>query len=184
MANHVINVGQWLLDSGERRAIHLQKIAYFGQVWSLVWTGRPLVSTQFEAWPKGPVSRDLYREHRYGRTGGTLHGGDADSLSDTDKSVLAAVLAFYRPMTGDALIHASHDEAWTAARGELPATAFSTDHLDLTIAVREYTKRSILGEGPTPPAGVHRSFDAAAIQAETARQDERWAGLHAKLARV
>ncbi|WP_311245432.1 MULTISPECIES: type II toxin-antitoxin system antitoxin SocA domain-containing protein [unclassified Microbacterium] len=38
----------------------LQKLLYLAQGWSLAITGRPLFDAEFEAWPSGPVNREIF----------------------------------------------------------------------------------------------------------------------------
>lgn len=182
--SRAIDVGQWLLDQGETRALHMQKLSYFAQVWSLVWTGRRLVEGEFEAWPKGPVSRDIYREFTYYRTGYKLANADVSNLDASDEAVLAAVKAHYGSLTGDELVEVSHDEAWAAARGDLPAQVRSTKAIDLTIALREYSRKALMSNDVPrrPGAALCRPFSTVEVLAEAHKQDQRWAVVHERLA--
>lgn len=46
----------------------LQKLLFYAHAWHLALEGRPLFEEDFEAWPWGPVVRDVYFETRpYGR---------------------------------------------------------------------------------------------------------------------
>ena len=179
-----IDVGQWLLDDGENRALHMQKLPYFAQVWSLVWTGQRLIDEEFQAWPKGPVNWDLYRDFTYNRVGSQLPGADSSRLDATATSVIQAVVEHYGPMVGDVLVDVSHDSSWEHARDGLAPHARSNTELDLSLAVREYTRRSILGlDVPARPSGLPpRVVGPRVTLREAERQDMRWAAVHARLA--
>lgn len=179
-----IDVGQWLIESGEHRALHMQKIPYFAQVWSLVWTGRPLFEGTFEAWPNGPVNRDIYREFTHCRVNGNIMGADPADLTSDDVMILQSVSRFYGPMVGDLIADTSHDSAWSAARGSLPPKAASTRELDLTLALREYSLLAMTSSNvPAKPAGLTpRTFSTVEVATEAARQDMRWAEVHERLA--
>ena len=181
-----IDVGQWLIERHENRALHMQKLPYFGQVWSLVWTGQPLIDDEFEAWPKGPVSPDLWRSCRYDRprSSSPIPGANSAALGSGGVAIMEAMEAFYGPMVGDTLVSLSHDAAWTAARGNLPPGAYSTEWIDLTLAVREYSRKALTSSSvPIRPAGLaSRNFSAAEISREATKQDLRWANTHERLA--
>jgi uncharacterized phage-associated protein len=47
----------------------LQKLLYYGQAWHLALNQVPLFDGRIEAWPWGPVVRDVYNQtRRYGRS--------------------------------------------------------------------------------------------------------------------
>lgn len=46
----------------------LQKLLYYAHAWYLAYNGTPLFEDDFEAWPWGPVVRDVYMQTKdYGR---------------------------------------------------------------------------------------------------------------------
>jgi len=181
-----VDVGQWIIETKSRFVGHvaLQKLAYFGQVWSLVWTGRRLVEDEFQAWPMGPVAYDLYRDFKYRAPNAPIAGAAPETLSADEVATLEAVYAFYSRYTGAALAEMSHDAAWTDARDGLKPEDPSNEEIDLTLAVREYTRKALLGSDvPTRPAGLRpRNFDVADTLLESARQDARWHEVHERLA--
>ena len=42
----------------------LQKLAFYSQAMALVWDDVPIFEDDFEAWPKGPVCRNLFQTHK------------------------------------------------------------------------------------------------------------------------
>jgi uncharacterized phage-associated protein len=60
-----IDVADYILKHlGSMTAMKLEKLVYYSQVWSLVWTERELFRERIEAWANGPVIPSLYRLHR------------------------------------------------------------------------------------------------------------------------
>lgn len=66
VANEFLN-----LAASEAQAIDqmkLQKLLFYAHAWRLAIKGQPLFEDDFEAWPWGPVVRDIYSQTRsYGR---------------------------------------------------------------------------------------------------------------------
>ena len=182
-----VDVGQWLIENKSRSigAVACQKLTYFGQVWSLVWNGTRLVEDEFEAWPMGPVAYDLYRDFTHNRPQcGDIAGADAARLTTSDAAVMGSVVKYYGSRNAPSLIDLSHDAAWTAARGGIPTNARSNEELDLTLAVREYSRKALTStDVPARPTDVAaRCFSAAEVAREANRQDQRWASVHERLA--
>lgn len=179
-----IDVGQWLIEKGENRALHFQKLSYFGQVWSLVWTGAPLVDDDFQAWTRGPVLPDLYRVLKYNCVDGRIAGADASHVDEVEAEILGAVFQHYGSKVGDVIVEESHDDAWNAARGSIALGQHCSTNLDMTIAVREYTRRAILGDRvPQRPDSLPvRIAGPRTTRHEAQRQDARWSAVHRRLA--
>lgn len=120
----VIDVADYILQKlGSMSAMKLQKLVYYSQVWSLVWTESPLFSDEIEAWANGPVVRSLYRKHRgQFRIGKGFFGGEIDRLSEDQKDVIDKVLTFYGNKDPQWLSNLTHLESpWKDARqGLLP----------------------------------------------------------------
>lgn len=62
IANYVVHVA--LTNGLKITNLHLQKILYYLQAVSLVYTGRLLFSGVIEKWPLGPVVPDVYHEYK------------------------------------------------------------------------------------------------------------------------
>lgn len=146
----------------------LQKLVYFSQAWALGWTGRPIFDSRFEAWPDGPVNRDLWVSQRY-----SVVPSYEGQLDDRQAEIVDAVLAHYAAMSSADLVDLSHEEVWTDARGELPASAPSQRPLDDQKLRNYYVRCAISGEGPRWVSSRTESDPAEVI--ETARQiSARW----------
>jgi uncharacterized phage-associated protein len=122
MAN-VSDVATYILEKiGETSAMKLQKLAYYSQVWSLVWDEEELFSDDFEAWANGPVIRSLYNKHRgMFKVDVTLFPeGNSENLNSDQKDTVDKVLEFYGDKTAQWLSNLTHKEApWKDARGDL-----------------------------------------------------------------
>lgn len=117
-----IDVADYILQRlGGMSAMKLQKLAYYSQVWSLVWTERPLFSDEIEAWANGPVIRSLYQKHRgHFRIEKGFFGGEIGRLSADQGDVVKKVLKFYGPKDPQWLSNLTHLESpWKDARNGL-----------------------------------------------------------------
>lgn len=116
---------------GEKK---LQKLLYYSQAWSLVWTGRQLFPEHFEAWAEGPVTPKVYGEFHHDRQ---LNGVTA-RVSTSARRIIDAVLKVYGHRSGDWLSRLSHRERpWRDARGPLAEGATSRARITAA-SMREY----------------------------------------------
>lgn len=135
--------------TGEMQA---HKLLYYMQGWSLAWDGEALFDDDVEAWPMGPVIREV--RWRWHNSNGVLprHAARDDGLSSDVKRKIDAVLAFYGANGGRALSELTHSEApWCEARDGLGVNEPSNRRISRDLMRREYTKQSMRGEGPRPP---------------------------------
>lgn len=111
------DVAKYILDHcAPMTGMKLQKLLYYSQAWSLVWENVPLFDEDIEAWPKGPVIRDIYNAHGGDATVSEWEQGDTSKLSDVQKKTINSVIKTYAPMTAGVLSGLTHDEApWVAA---------------------------------------------------------------------
>lgn len=121
MAN-IFDVAKFILKS-YRYGIStrkLQKLTYFAQGWHLALTDKPLFAEDFSAWPSGPVSRDLYREHKglYGISTEALKKGNAGSLDEVEAAIVEVVIDNYGSLTGVQLseLTSKAGTPWSLAR--------------------------------------------------------------------
>lgn len=118
----VLDVAVYILESrGPMTAMKLQKLVYYAQAWSLVWDERPLFDGVIEAWANGPVSPELYREHR-GKfeVQASDFSGKSSALSSTERETLDGVLNHYGDKSSLWLSELSHAEPpWREARDGL-----------------------------------------------------------------
>ncbi len=131
--------------------LKLQKLVYYAQAWSVALDGKALVREEFEAWPHGPVCRELYDRFKgNGWKPITLEvaGLDADyvpQIGADEAELLEDVWGRYGLYTAKALENLTHNEApWIEARGDISKIARSSEVISLD-AMRSYYS-SILSE--------------------------------------
>jgi uncharacterized phage-associated protein len=107
---------------GAMSAMKLQKLVYYCQAWSLVWEDRPIFEERIEAWANGPVTPDLYDQHRGLFVISRLPAGDPESLIYSDKTTVDAILDYYGDKSAQWLSDLTHrEDPWVnARRGILP----------------------------------------------------------------
>lgn len=119
MAN-IFDVAKYILEKlGTTSAMKLQKLAYYSQVWHIVWEEEELFSEDFEAWANGPVIRSLYSQHRglFKVDADTFTTGSSDNLTETEKENIDIVLQNYGEKTAQWLSNLTHKEdPWKIAR--------------------------------------------------------------------
>jgi len=124
MAN-VFDVARYILAQlGEQGQLpvttwKLQKLVYYSQAWSAVWSDKPLFGERIEAWANGPVSPDLYAVHRGQFQISRLPDGYGDStaLTDDERESINLVINHYAPKTAQYLSELTHaEQPWITAR--------------------------------------------------------------------
>jgi uncharacterized phage-associated protein len=165
-----LDVASYIKSSlGPLDSYKLQKLVYFTQAWHLAWTGRPVFNEPFEAWPKGPVVRSVYRENRYGII--PTVGG----LDEETRSILDAVIDYYGEFNSEKLVALTHADApWIEARKGLGPGESSQRELNEKTMLDFYTAQALAEEnGPTRKACV---ADAASPVVSVAAADviSRW----------
>lgn len=116
----VFDVAKYILQQqGEITAMKLQKLAYYSQVWTLVWNEKPLFEERIEAWSNGAVIPELYQAHR-GRfkiNEKTFNYGQSSNLTEEEKHNIDKVLSFYGGYSAQELSDINHQEKpWIEAR--------------------------------------------------------------------
>lgn len=150
------------------QSMDLQKLVYFAQAWHMAWTGRPIFDEGFEAWPKGPVVRSVFRENRHGELPNA-------ALDEETRAIIDAVLDHYRNCTHDELIALTHADApWIEARKDLLPTEPSRSRLSERTMLDFYTAKTLAGDNaPQRPARVAVA-DSAEVEASGRSVIERW----------
>lgn len=124
----VNDVAAYILERrGEMTAMKLQKLVYYSKAWHLVWDNKPLFPERIEAWANGPVSPQLYGQHRRKMIvkPGEIDG-DSGTLSADERESVDAVLQFYGAMKAYELSDLTHNERpWLDARGNTPSGGYS-----------------------------------------------------------
>lgn len=97
--------------------LKLQKLLYLAQGWSYVWDGRPLFSSQFEAWQYGPVNTEVYNHFKgYGR-GEIPRCEGIDRVDDIEaEETLEAIWDSYGSYSAFELVELTHkQQPWKKA---------------------------------------------------------------------
>ena len=113
------------LSNKEKKKISnkkLQKIVYYAQAWTLVWTGKPLFSERIEAWIHGPAVPELYQKYKhFGFNPIVLKNPDSPyPFSKEIRDILDLVWKKYGRYDAQYLEFLSHQEdPWSDTRNEL-----------------------------------------------------------------
>ena len=86
--------------------VKLHKLLYYIQGCHLAWKGQPAFVEEIEAWERGPVVADLWRQEKYGPEPNLSR----EQLPDTVRNTVTNVLCRFDHMTGIELTHATHAE--------------------------------------------------------------------------
>ena len=118
-AVRAIDVADYVLQKlGALSAMKVQKLVYYAQAWTLVWTDNPLFWEDIEAWADGPVVRTLYAKHRgHFRLEPAFFEGDPTALSLEQSHAINQVVGFYGTKDAQWLSDLTHMESpWIEAR--------------------------------------------------------------------
>jgi uncharacterized phage-associated protein len=111
--------------------LKLQKLLYYCQAWSLVFTGQALFAERIEAWVHGPVVPSIFRRFREFRWN-TIDCVVTPPTSATLTAHLNAVLDSYGNIPASQLERLTHSEApWQIARKGLPPDVSSNEVITL-----------------------------------------------------
>ena len=125
VARHLIRIGSGTTDPAEAILIcplRLQKLLYYCQGWALALLDRPLFPQSLEAWPKGPVVPEVYREFpaTHDPITPARAGEPVGRLTQTEAALVEMVWKEYACHPPQRLIEMTHSEpAWREARGSL-----------------------------------------------------------------
>lgn len=135
----VVDVAHHILEKlGSMSSMKLQKLVYYSQAWSMVFTGEPMYKSDIEAWANGPVVRDLYYLHRGRYTVGPNDFQPMHSLSLSDTLTIDAVLKAYGHLDAHELSELTHQEKpWLDAREGVADGVRSDKAIDLA-TMHEY----------------------------------------------
>lgn len=120
----VLDVARYFLSLDSMKHKKLQKLCFYSQAWYIVFTGKRLMDTDFEAWAHGPVSPKLYEYYK--EWGWLTISQIPCPLSVLDKlsnyiDFLNKIFDLYKNYTADELEELTHkEEPWIIARGSLP----------------------------------------------------------------
>lgn len=133
----VHDVTGYILDERTMTGLKLQKLLYYSQAWSLVWDGEPIFGEKIEAWPSGPVIREVYCG--YFEVGSPWPGGDPGRLSFAQKETVDRVLDAYGSKPTRLLKDLTrHEKPWQDARAKLGSSKRGTAEITLDSLVGYY----------------------------------------------
>ena len=150
MAHDVRAIANLVLDVAEQDGVEvgnlaINKIVYFLHGWTLAKFGRPLVSAKIEAWKRGPVFRELYREFKqfkekpiaFRATKINLVSGEIEEceydISEDERDFLVKLVRSYLKITPYNLMMMSHepdgpwDQVWNHASNSNPGMHISNE---------------------------------------------------------
>ena len=93
-----------------RTHLRLQKLLYYVQGWSLAALGRPLFADRIEAWPEGPVVKELYHQYK-GYEGNVIPSeavAEPEGLGAEEPAGIASVWERYKGYSANALVEMTH----------------------------------------------------------------------------
>lgn len=143
MEPNVFDVACYILKKqGFISAMRLQKLMYYSQAWSLVWDNKPLFHNRIEAWPNGPVVRDLYDIHQEKYLVSAKDFSDHSSghqLYDKQQDTIDTVLKSYGNKSALWLTDKSHlEDPWLNARIGLSDTERGDHEITLESMMEYY----------------------------------------------
>lgn len=116
----VFDTAKYILEQkSEMTVMKLQKLVYYSQAWNIVWNENELFSEQIEAWANGPVTIELYKNHKglFRVTESSITLGNSSNLEGHEKEAIDKVLSFYGDKSAQWLSDLTHMEnPWKDAR--------------------------------------------------------------------
>lgn len=118
-------------EAGESPSVlKMQKLLYYCQAWHLAIFKAPLFKGEFQAWVRGPVSRDVYDRFINKTMFAPLKEDDVRPsfqnalIQDDARKLIDQVLEVYGKYSDTQLAELTHRERpWIEARGTLPPQA-------------------------------------------------------------
>lgn len=134
VANEFLDLGWSENGNPPIDQMKLQKLLYYAHAWYLAFYNKPLFDEDLEAWPWGPVVRDIYiKTKQFGRAPITQHIAELE-LADNDarnaqfvtkkvddpeiKDFIRAVWESHKALSGIQLSNSTHAEGepWTIVK--------------------------------------------------------------------
>lgn len=111
IANEIIQRG---INAGDpKTSMHLHKILYFAQGWSLALNDEPIFREPIQAWQYGPVVPEVYQATKHWGadpiTQPLAQSGNED-LTEDEKDVIEYVWESYKGWTAGQLVSGTHNE--------------------------------------------------------------------------
>lgn len=130
VANEFLELSRQEVSSGPIDQMKLQKLVFYAHAWWLAYKDEGLIPEDIEAWPWGPVVRDIYSQTaKFGRQAvvGSLRVLDENGewitpkLKDVDqKKHVKSVWDTHKSFSGIQLSNATHmqGEPWTVVNAK------------------------------------------------------------------
>lgn len=119
----------------------LQKLVYYSQAWSLVFSDKPLFNDKIEAWVHGPAVRSLYNKYKkfgFEPIKKEVGDGDIKKIDGTTREFLDEVWKVYGKHDALYLEFLTHNEKpWQEAREGLSLCESSNNEISLQ-TMKEY----------------------------------------------
>lgn len=114
--------------------MHLHKLMYYVQAWSLAMRGDPMFPDRIEAWTHGPVVRSVYPVYADFKNRPIEVAERSVSLSPEDQAFVESIWEGYKGYSAAKLREMTHRESpWLRARGD----AAPDSHCDTEISPDE-----------------------------------------------
>lgn len=112
-----LDAAQHIIDlRGPMTTMKLQKLVYYGQVWSVVWDDDVLFEEPIQAWDNGPVVRELWEATRGQFRIRGIPDGDASKVGESARATIERMLKTYGDKDAQWLSDLTHMEApWKEA---------------------------------------------------------------------
>jgi uncharacterized phage-associated protein len=136
----VHDVAAYILErTGRTTAMKLQKLVYYSQAWHAVWDEERLFDSQIQAWRNGPVSPDLYAQHRGRFEIDGLSLGDSHQLTQSQKATIDAIVSSYGELSAQQLSELTHaEDPWRNARVGCDPAEISNSEISVESMVEYY----------------------------------------------
>jgi len=169
MANALDSAAYFRTLPGVSGQMQLQKLLYYSQAWSLVWTGQQAFEDRIEAWVDGPVIRNVWTHFKW--TPREDWHGNTSGLSAREIIIADAIAKFYGSMSGSRLRDLFHEEApWVDAFNSVRNAEIKPLEM-----LRFYSKKAVSSEEvPMRPALEEHYVDDQVFVDAAEEQIARW----------
>lgn len=100
----VFDLAEWFLSKDRLTHKKLQKLCYYAVAWSwAIYPEPPIADAVFEAWPHGPVCRELYEKYKVWEFAYIPQGEKPTGFTDVEKEFLQDTWITYGDKTGNTL---------------------------------------------------------------------------------
>lgn len=154
--------------------MHLHKLLYYVQGWSLAMRGQPIFPDGIEAWTHGPVVQSLYSAYRDNVDQPIPVPESQTSLSEEDQDFVKSVWEGYKGYSAGKLRQMTHQESpWILARDGYESHERCNQEISQAnmrdFFLSEYQSRAIPGLEPAVLAEAEREFaDGGGVPLEEA----------------